>query len=94
MIKVIAGNDKGKTGRVIKVFTDRDRIVVEGINVVKKHTRPSQDNPQGGILNKELPIHISNVMYLKGETTTRIGSKKLKDGSRVRFSRSTNENID
>ena len=53
MVKIISGNDKGKTGRVIKVFPDRDKIIVEGVNVVKKHSRPSQENPQGGILEKE-----------------------------------------
>ena len=94
MVKIISGNDKGKNGRVIKVFLDKERIIVEGINVVKKHSRPSQENPQGGILEKELSIHISNAMYLNGNKSSKIGVKKLKDGTRVRFSKLTNENID
>ena len=94
MVKIISGNDKGKTGRVIKVFPDRDKIIVEGVNVVKKHSRPSQENPQGGILEKELSIHVSNTMYLSGDKTSKIGIKKLEDGSKARFLKSTNENID
>ena len=94
MVKIISGNDKGKTGRVIKVFPDRDRIIVEGINVVKKHSRPSQENPQGAILEKEMPIHISNVMYLNGDKRGKVGIKRLEDGTKTRFLKSTNENID
>ena len=94
MVKIISGNDRGKSGRVIKVFPSRDRIIVEGINVVKKHSRPSQENPQGGILEKELSIHISNTMYLSGDKSSKIGIKKLEDGTKVRFLISTNENID
>ena len=94
MVKVISGNDKGKSGRVIKVFPDRDRIIVEGINVVKKHSRPSQENPQGAILEKEMSIHVSNAMYLSGDTASKIGIKELDDGRRTRFLKSNNENID
>ena len=94
MVKIISGNDRGKNGRVIKVFPDKDRIIVEGVNVVKKHSRPSQENPQGGILEKEMSIHISNTMYLSGEKAGKIGMKKLKDGTKTRFLKSTNENID
>ena len=94
MVKIISGNDKGKTGRIIKVFPSKGRIVVEGINVVKKHSRPSQENPQGGIIEKELSIHISNVMYLNGNKPTRVGIKRLKDGSKTRFSKSTNKDLD
>ena len=94
MVKIISGNDRGKSGRVIKVFLDRNRIIVEGINIVKKHSRPSQENPQGAILEKELPIHISNAMYLNGNKSSKIGIKKLKDGTKVRFSKLTNENLD
>ena len=93
-VKIISGNDKGKTGRVIKVFPDKSRIIVEGINVVKKHSRPSQENPQGAILEKELSIHVSNAMYLNGDKASKIGIKKLEDGSKVRFLKLTNENID
>ncbi len=94
MVKVISGNDKGKTGRVIKVFPDKDRIIVEGISIVKKHSRPSQENPQGAILEKEMSIHISNVMYLSGDSPGRVGVKRLEDGTKTRFLKSTNENID
>ena len=94
MVKIISGNDKGKTGRVIKVFLDKNRIIVEGINVVKKHSRPSQENPQGAILEKELSIHVSNAMYLNGDKASKIGFKKLEDGSKIRFLKLTNENID
>ena len=94
IVEIISGNDKGKSGRVIKVFLDKSRIVVEGINIVKKHSRPSQENPQGGILEKELSIHISNAMYLNGNKPTKIGIKRLKDGSKVRFSKSTNKDLD
>ena len=94
MVKIISGNDKGKTGRVIKVFPDKNRIIVEGINVVKKHSRPSQENPQGAILEKEMSIHISNAMYLSGDNTGKVGIKRLDDGSKARFLKSTNENID
>ena len=94
MVKIISGNDKGKTGRVIKVFPDRDKIIVEGVNVVKKHSRPSQENPQGAILEKELSIHVSNAMYLNGNNPTKIGIKRVKGGNKTRFSKLTNKDID
>ena len=94
MVKVISGNDKVKTGWVIKVFPGKDRIIVEGISIVKKHSRPSQENPQGAILEKEMSIHISNVMYLNGDNSGRVGVKRLEDGTKTRFLKSTNENID
>ena len=94
MVKIISGNDKGKTGRIIKVFPSKDRILVEGINIVKKHSRPSQENPQGAILDKELSIHISNAMYLNGNKPTKIGIKRIQDGNKTRFSKSTNKDID
>ncbi len=61
MVRVLAGNDIGRTGRVLKVFRKKSRVVVEGVNLIKRHTRPSQRNPKGGILEKEAPIHVSNV---------------------------------
>ncbi len=80
-VKVIAGNDKGKTGKVLKVFPKESRIIVEGINLRKKHTKPTQKNPQGGIQEKEAAIHVSNVMILdpKSSEPTRIGSKIILD---------------
>ncbi len=65
-VLVLAGADKGKTGRVLRVIPDKDKVVVEGVNMIKRHTRPTQRNPKGGIVEKEAPIHISNV---KRETT-------------------------
>ena len=94
MVKIISGNDKGKTGRIIKVFLNKDRILVEGVNIVKKHSRPSQENPQGAILKKELSIHVSNAMYLNGNKPTKIGIKRIKDENKTRFSKSTNKDID
>jgi large subunit ribosomal protein L24 len=78
---VISGNDKGKTGKVLKVFPKENRVIVEGINLRKRHTKPNQKNPQGGILEKEAPIHASNVMLLDPKTgeKTRIGSKIILD---------------
>jgi len=88
-VKIIAGSykDKGKTGKVLKVFPEKNRIIVEGVNLIKKHSRPTQKLPQGGIVEKEAPIHVSNVLYYstKFNTTTRIGYKKLEDGSKVRY---------
>ena len=92
-VQVMTGNDAGKTGRVIKVFPDKDKIVVEGISVVKKHARPTQDNPQGGIIEKEAAIHISNVMLVVGGKATRIGYKSLDDGRKVKFAKTTGEVI-
>jgi large subunit ribosomal protein L24 len=78
---VISGNEKGKTGKVLKVFPKKQRLIVEGVNIIKRHTRPSQRNPQGGIIKKEAPIHISNVMLLDPKTNerTRVGSKIILD---------------
>lgn len=80
-VMVIAGNDRGKTGKVLKVFPKESRLIVEGINLRKRHTKPSQKNPQGGILEKEAPIHISNVMIIDPKTNepTRIGAKIILD---------------
>jgi large subunit ribosomal protein L24 len=81
MVTVIAGNDRGKTGKVLKVFPSTGRIIIEGINLRKRHTKPNRNNPQGGILEKEAPIHASNVMILDPKTNepTRIGSRIILD---------------
>ena len=92
-IQVITGNDAGKTGRVIKVFPDKDKIVVEGVCLVKKHARPTQENPQGGIIEKEAAVHISNVMLIVGGKSTRVGYKTLEDGRKVKFAKTTGEVI-
>ena len=84
-VVVIAGKDKGKTGKVVKVFPKTNKVIVEGVNVVTKHQKPSAMNPQGGIVNKEASIHISNVMPLDPETGkgTRVRFE-MKDGKKVR----------
>ena len=92
-VQVITGNNTGKIGKVIKVFLNRDRIVVEGVNIVKKHARPTQENPQGGIIEKEATIHISNVMLVAGGKPTRVGYKTLEDGRKVKYAKTTGEII-
>lgn len=84
-VVVIAGKDKGKTGKVVKVFPKTNKVIVEGVNVVTKHQKPSAMNPQGGIVNKEASIHISNVMPLDPETGkgTRVRFE-MRDGKKVR----------
>jgi len=94
MVKVISGNNKGKTGRVLIVYPKRERVIVEGINFIKRHTRPSQNNPQGGIVEKEASIHVSNVQLLHNNKPTKVGYKHLKDGKKVRYSKETGEVID
>lgn len=95
---VISGNYKGKTGKVLKVFKCEDRVIVEGVNLRKRHSKPTQKNPQGGITEKEAPIHVSNVMIIDPKTGkgTRIGKKIIiddKTGKRksVRISKSSGE---
>jgi len=92
-VQIITGNDVGKSGRVIKVFPVKEKIIVEGLNMVKKHTRPTQENPQGGIMEKEAAVHISNVMILSGGKPTRVGYKVLDDGKKVKFSKKSGEVI-
>ena len=92
-VQVTTGNDAGKTGRIIKVYLDKDRVVEEGVNIVKKHARPTQDNPQGGIIEKESSIHISNIMLVVGGKPTRVGFKSLENGKKVKFAKSTGEVI-
>jgi len=89
-VKVIAGKDKDKEGKVLAV--QNGRVIVEGINMITKHTKPSAANQQGGILNKEAPIDISNVMYLHKGKVTRIGFK-VEDGKKVRFAKTTGDVI-
>ena len=92
-VQVISGNEAGKSGRVIKIFHTKNKIVVEGLNMVKKHARPTQENPQGGIMEKEAAIHISNVMFILGGKPTRIGYKTLEDGRKVKYAKTTGEVI-
>lgn len=80
-VKVISGNARGKTGKVLKIYRTNQRIIVEGVNIVKRHSRPTAKNPAGGIVQKEAPIHVSNVMVLcpKCGKQTRIGHKFVED---------------
>ena len=93
-VVVITGRDKGKSGKVIRVIPDELRVVVQGVNMVKRHTRPAQGR-QGGIVEKEAPIHVSNVSHLdpKDRTPTKVGYKTV-DGRKVRFARKSGEMID
>ena len=86
-VQIMSGADAGKVGRVIKVYLDKDRILVEGINIVKKHTRPSQDNPQGGIIEKEASIHVSNTSLMAAGKPEKVGYKMLEDGKKVRIAK-------
>ena len=92
-VKVIAGKDKDKEGKILSVDRKTGRVIVEGINMVTKHTKPSAANQQGGIVNREAPIHASNVMYLHKGKPTRLGYK-IEDGKKVRIAKSTGEAID
>ncbi len=92
-VQVIAGKDKGKEGKVISINRKKDTILVEGINMITKHTKPSMTNQQGGIVHQEGPIHISNVMYVHKGKPTRIGFKMDGD-KKVRFAKSTGDIID
>ena len=92
-VKVIAGKDKDKEGKVVAVDKKNGKVVVEGVNMVTKHTKPSAANQNGGIIQKEAPIDASNVMYLHNGKATRIGFK-VEDGKKVRVAKSTGEVID
>ncbi len=93
-VKVIAGDHKGLEGPVLRVDTKKDRVIVEGVNLVKKHEKPNAANPQGGIVEKEAGIHISNVQLLVNGETTRVGRKKNEEGKAVRYAKKTGEIIE
>jgi large subunit ribosomal protein L24 len=96
-VVVISGKDKGRRGSVLKVLEDEDRILVENVNMVKKHQRPNPNaNVAGGIVEKEMSIHISNVMLYNpiSKKGDRVGLRKLEDGRKVRFFKSNNEVVD
>ncbi len=95
-VKVIAGKDKGKTGKVMRVIPKSDRVIVERVNMVKRHLKPSQQARQGGILEREAPIPISNLMLVCSKCTgpTRVGYRTLDDNRKVRFCKKCNEVID
>jgi large subunit ribosomal protein L24 len=93
-VKVISGKDKGKTGVILSAFPKKDRVLVEGVNIIKKHMKPNQANPQGGIVSQEAAIHVSNVMLIDPKTgePTRVGSK-VEDGKKVRVAKKSGEII-
>jgi len=96
LVQVITGEAKGSRGTILEVDLDKNRVKVEGLNVVKRHTKPSQTNPQGGIIEKEAFINMSNVMIVdkKSDTPVRIGAAILTDGKKVRVSHKTKEQLD
>lgn len=93
-VRVIAGDHKGTEGKVLEVDREKNKAIVEGANVVSKHEKPSAKNPQGGIVKKEAPIHISNLSLIdsKSGETTRVGYE-VRDGKKVRYSKKSNEVI-
>ncbi len=95
-VKVLTGKDKGKIGKVLKVMKKKNRILVENINMVKRHSRPSAKNKQGGIVEGEAAIHWSNVMVMcnKCITPVRMRTQRLEDGKKIRVCRKCNEAID
>jgi large subunit ribosomal protein L24 len=95
-VMVISGNYKGKTGRVLSVDAEAERLLVEGVNMVKKHTKPNAKNNKGGIIKKESPLNISNLMLVDPKTSkpTRVGRKVNAKGKLVRYSKKSGEEID
>lgn len=94
-VVVIAGNNKGKKGRVLEVVTDKERALVEGVNMMKKSTKPNAKSPQGGIIEREAPVHISNLMLFDAKTgkPTRVGRRLNEEGKLVRYSKKSGEEI-
>ncbi len=93
-VRIIAGDHKGTEGKIVRVDREKNKAIVEGANMVSKHEKPSAQNPQGGIVKKEAPIHISNLALIdsKSGETTRVGFE-MRDGKKVRFSKKSNEII-
>lgn len=94
LVRVIRGNHRGSDGKVLRVFPDRNRVIIEGINFIKRASRPTQENPSGGFIEKEASIHVSNVMVLRNNEPTRIGFKVLDDGLKVRVAKKTGEELE
>lgn len=95
-VEVIAGKDKGRVGKIIKVHRDSDKVIVEKINMIKRHTKPSVMNQQGGIIDKEAPLQSSNLMLIcpRCNKTTRVGSNILDDGAKVRTCKKCGESVE
>lgn len=96
VVKVIAGKAKGSQGKILKVLREKEAVLVEGLNRAKKHEKPNQKNEQGGIVDKEMPIHISNIMLVSPKTSqpVKVTWKKNEQGKRVRVDKKTGEAID
>ena len=92
-VRVISGNHKGKEGKVLYVIPKKNRIIIEGINIIKKHTRPTQENPKGGVVEKEGSIHVSNVMLVHNGETTKVGRRIGENNKLIRFAKKTGEEI-
>lgn len=94
-VKVLTGKDRGKTGKVLEMIPAKSRAIVEGINKAQKHQKPNTEHPQGGIVDKEMPMHISNLMLVDPATgeATRIGRRRNEEGKLVRYSKKTGEEI-
>jgi len=95
-VVIVAGKDKGSKGKVLAVYPDSDKVLVAGVNMITRHVKPSQSNPQGGRIRKEAPIHVSNVMLADPKTgePTRVRIKVLESGNRVRVAVKSGEQID
>jgi len=91
-VLVIAGEHKGSQGKVVKIIREKNRAIVEGVNMIKKHAKPSAQSPQGGIIEKEAAIHVSNLSLVSSEgNATRVGFRIEEDGKKVRFAKKNNE---
>ncbi len=95
-VQVIAGSDKGKTGEIIQILRKEDRVIVEGVNMVTKHIKPSQADPEGGIVTREAPIHVSNVAYYdsKAKQAVKIGYAFDEEGKKYRINKKTGKALD
>ena len=93
-VRVIAGSDKGKEGKVLAVNVKTGMILVEGVHMIKKHLKPGRQSQEGGIVHQEGPVHVSNVMYLHKGQPTRIGFHVDENGKKVRYAKSANEAVD
>ncbi len=92
-VKVLAGESNGQEGKILSIDRKKMRAIVEGVNIIKKHTKPSAADPQGGIVETEAGIHVSNLMIVHNGVASRIGRKKNKDGKLVRYSKKSGEEI-
>ncbi|MCL5292845.1 MAG: 50S ribosomal protein L24 [Actinobacteria bacterium] len=95
-VEVITGKDKGKRGKILRAIPDKERVVIEGVNLIKRHSKPTQKNPQGGIVEREAPLHVSNVMVVCSSCNqpTRVGHRLSEEGRKVRVCRKCEGDID